>query len=170
LEVSILFEEKQKFSQWWIWAILIGLNGLWISAAVIHIIFRSELEYIFISNVKLLFVTGISILVTILFFYLKLETFIKKDGIYVRFFPFQISFRHFTWNMLKKSYIREYRPILEYGGWGLRIQLFRKGKAYTVSGNKGLQLEFVNNKKLLIGTKKAEELTEILKQLGYLNQ
>jgi hypothetical protein len=137
---------------------------------VINIIFRSESEYIFISNVKHIFVAGISILVTILFFYLKLETLIKKDGIYVRFFPFQISFRHFTWAMLKKIYIRKYRPILEYGGWGLRLQLFRKGKAYTVSGNKGLQLEFVNNKKLLIGTKKAEELTEILKQLRHLTQ
>lgn len=39
--------------------------------------------------------------------------------------------------------------------------------AYSISGNKGLQLEFKNDM-LFIGTKKPEELNEALKKLGLL--
>ncbi|MBC8644094.1 hypothetical protein H9W95_08645 [Flavobacterium lindanitolerans] len=71
---------------------------------------------------------------------------------------------------MTKSYVRQYAPIAEYGGWGLRYDFMGKGKALNVSGNKGLQLKFTDNKKLLIGTNKPDELTEILKKLGQLNQ
>ncbi|MEO0075774.1 MAG: hypothetical protein ABIK31_06695 [candidate division WOR-3 bacterium] len=60
--------------------------------------------------------------------------------------------------------------MTEYGGWGLRLGLFGKGTAFSVSGNKGLQLEFTDNKKLLIGTNKLDELTETLKKIGQLKQ
>ena len=59
---------------------------------------------------------------------------------------------------------------MEYGGWGLRLGLFGNGKAFNVSGDKGLQLEFTDNKKLLIGTNRPEELTETLIKIGQLKQ
>jgi hypothetical protein len=71
---------------------------------------------------------------------------------------------------LTKSYVRQYSAITEYGGWGLRLGLFGKGQAYNVSGDKGIQLEFTNNKKLLIGTNKAEELTAVLKKIGQIKE
>jgi|SRR3954447_2251190 hypothetical protein len=113
---------------------------------------------------------GLTILLTILFINFRLETQIKKDGVYVRFFPFHLSFRHYNWDKVSKSFVRQYNPIGEYGGWGLRLGLFGKGKALSVSGDKGLQLEFTDNKKLLIGTNKPEELTEALKKIGQLKQ
>jgi hypothetical protein len=60
--------------------------------------------------------------------------------------------------------------LTEYGGWGLRLGILGKGTAFNVSGDKGLQLEFIDNKKLLIGTKKPEELTETLNKIGQLKQ
>ncbi|MDQ1088364.1 hypothetical protein [Siphonobacter sp. SORGH_AS_1065] len=60
--------------------------------------------------------------------------------------------------------------MTEYGGWGLRLGLFGKGIAFNVSGNKGLQLEFIDHKKLLIGTNKPEELTKVLSEIGQLKQ
>jgi hypothetical protein len=42
--------------------------------------------------------------------------------------------------------------------------------AYNISGDKGLQLEFTDNKKLLIGTNKPEELNEVLSKIGQLKQ
>jgi hypothetical protein len=44
--------------------------------------------------------------------------------------------------------------------------LMGKGKAFNVSGNKGLQLEFNDGRKLLIGTSKPEELEAFLLQLN----
>ena len=71
---------------------------------------------------------------------------------------------------LTKSFVRQYSPLTEYGGWGLRLGLFGKGTAYNVSGNKGLQLEFTDKKKLLIGTNKPDELSETLNKIGQLKQ
>jgi hypothetical protein len=97
---------------------------------------------------------------------MRLETKIDKEGIYVRLFPLHVNFKFFNWNDIEKAYIRKYNPILEFGGWGIRFGF--KGMAYNVSGNKGLQLEFRNGNKLLIGTNRAEELNSIVTQINFL--
>lgn len=56
--------------------------------------------------------------------------------------------------------------LLEFGGWGFRVVTMNADKAYNVSGNMGLQLVLMNGKKLLIGTKQPEHLTDILTKLG----
>jgi hypothetical protein len=106
--------------------------------------------------------TFLTILISLLFNYFHLETNLKKDGIYVRFFPFQLKFKYYNWSNIKKSYVRQYKPILEYGGWGWRMSISGKGKALSISGNHGLQLELLDDKKILIGTKRPEELTKAL--------
>src|SRR5690606_41120216 len=100
----------------------------------------------------------------------KLETKIKNDGIFVRFFPFHISFKYYPWDEISSSFVRKYSPLVEYGGWGWRFSLFGSGTAYNVSGNMGLQLIFTNKKKLLIGTKKPDQLTEVLNKIGQLKK
>ena len=109
---------------------------------------------------------GIVFLLTLLFYFFKLETIIKTDGIYVRFFPIHIAYKKYEWNTINKSFVREYNAIGEYGGWGIRYGIFGNGNALNVSGNKGLQLVFANDKKLLIGTNKPQELTEALLKIN----
>ncbi len=58
---------------------------------------------------------------------------------------------------IKECSVRQYRPIREYGGWGIRWSPSR-GMAYSVSGNKGVQLELKNGKKILIGSQEPENL------------
>ena len=48
----------------------------------------------------------------------------------------------------------------DYSGLGIRHG--RKGKAYNVSGNRGVQLGLSNGKQLMIGTQRPEELAEAL--------
>ncbi|MCB0473313.1 MAG: hypothetical protein KDC69_02350 [Flavobacteriaceae bacterium] len=67
------------------------------------------------------------------------------------------------WNDLGKVFIRKYNPVLEYGGWGVRLNYYRKrGRAFNVSGNIGLQLILKNGKKILIGTHKEYEMKQVL--------
>jgi hypothetical protein len=63
-----------------------------------------------------------------------------------------------------RTVIRKYRPVLEYGGWGYRI--FGNKRAFNISGDMGLQLEFTDKSKLLIGTSQPEALAEALKKAG----
>lgn len=170
MENEVLFTERQRFKQWWLWLILLGVNGLFLFEVFKQVIGGQQFGDKPMSNAGLLMTTGLTIFLSILFVNFRLDTVIKKDGIYIRFFPFHLKFKHYTWNSLTKSFVRQYSPLTEYGGWGLRLGLFGKGTAFNVSGDKGLQLEFTDNKKLLIGTSKSDELTETLNKIGQLKQ
>jgi hypothetical protein len=161
-----LFAEKQRFNQWWVWAILIIVNGGQIAAAAFQIISGRSLGNKPMSNTEFLVVVAIALLISFSVLAFRLETQVRADGIYVRFFPFHRKFKHFAWDDLRKVYVRKYAPIGEYGGWGYRIGWPDKGGAYNVSGNQGLQLEFNTGKKLLIGTRKPEALAAVLQQIG----
>lgn len=170
MDTEILFTERQKFKQWWLWLILLVINALFLFGVFKQVISGQQFGDKPMSNIGLLLTTGLVILLTILFINFRLDTQIKKDAIYVKFFPFHLSFKRYTWDKISKSFVRQYSPITEYGGWGLRIGLFGKGKAFNVSGDKGLQLEFTDGKKLLIGTSKPNELKEALNKIGQLKQ
>ncbi|MFN5030837.1 MAG: hypothetical protein ACK5FX_01340 [Flavobacteriia bacterium] len=167
---NILYSESQKFKQWWIWLILLSINGILIFGVFKQVIGGQQFGDKPAGNTELLIISGLLLLLTLLFFIFRLDTIIKEDGIYVRFFPFHIKFKHFHWDSISKSFVRQYSPLTEYGGWGLRLGLFGKGTAFNVSGNKGLQLEFTDNNKLLIGTNKPDELIETLHKIGHLKE
>lgn len=162
---DILFFEKQKFTQWWVWLILLLPTTIFILSILSEFISGFEFGYKPIDISELLVSILLFGCIYIFFYLLRLETVIKPDGIYVRFFPFHLRYKHYKWEVLSNIYIREYCAITEYGGWGLRSSFFGKGKAYNVNGNKGLQLEFTNGKKLLIGTQKETELKTLLVEL-----
>ena len=61
---------------------------------------------------------------------------------------------------IEKMEVITYRPIIDYGGWGVRFG--RKGMAYNVSGNIGLLISRKNGKTILIGTQKPDEMKEKL--------
>jgi hypothetical protein len=165
---SILFTEKQRFTQWWFWLILLCVNSLFLYGVYHQVIKRKPFGDQPASDLVLIMITTFIFLLTISFYIFRLQTQIRTDGVYVRPFPFIRKFRCYRWEEISKSFVREYSPLLEYGGWGFRLGIFGQGRAYNVSGNMGLQLEFTNGKKLLIGTQKPEAMTAALQQLGRL--
>ncbi|MFC1986549.1 DUF6141 family protein, partial [Chloroflexota bacterium] len=94
------------------------------------------------------------------FYKMNLTTEVRSDGIYYRFFPFHLSFHKIKLEDLVKYEVRTYNPIRDYGGWGIRWG--SKGKAYNVSGSRGVNLEYSDGKQLLIGSQKPEEFAEAL--------
>ncbi len=161
---NYLFTEKQKFTQWWIWLILLGINGMFLYGIYKQFFLKEVFGDKPMSDAGLLLMFLFTLVITLSFIIMRLETKIDNEGIHVRLFPLHVNFKFFKWDEIEKAYIRKYNPIVEFGGWGLRYGF--KGMAYNVSGNKGLQLEFKNGKKLLIGTNRAEELEQILYSLN----
>lgn len=157
---NYLFSEKQKFTQWWIWLILLGINGMFLYGIYKQIILKEVFGDNPMNDTGLLLMFLFTLVITLSFIIMRLETNIDKEGIHVRLFPLHVNFKFFKWDEIEKAYIRKYNPVLEFGGWGLRFGF--KGMAYNVSGNKGLQLEFKNGNKLLIGTNRAEELNDVV--------
>lgn len=152
----MIFIEKQRFSQWWLWLLLF---------LVVSNLVREFLNGT-VEEKQALFFSALTLTLTsVLFGIMKLETLIDTNGISVRFFPFHLKKKHFNWDQLESCSIRTYKPVIEYGGWGIRKTFSGKGTAYNVKGKVGLQLVFKNGDRLLIGTQKAEELNEVLKTL-----
>ena len=160
-----VFKEEQRFTQTW----LIVLLAFSLIVPIVIIIKEIMTEDIIVSikqNIVIIF--ALIIAITPIFFF-KLTTRIDEKGVYYQFFPFHFSLKLISWNEISKAYIRTYNPISDYGGWGLKGGWSKsKGKALNVSGDIGLQLVLKNDKKLLIGTKKSDEIKQVLKT--YLNK
>ncbi|HTN18718.1 MAG TPA: hypothetical protein VL092_13595 [Chitinophagaceae bacterium] len=168
MDQTVLFSEKQRFRQAWLWILLSGVTAFSIFGMVRQLYLGQPFGQKPLPDSGLIFSVLFLLLLNYLFFSFRLETYIRTDGIYVRFFPFHIKFRQYTWDQLAQVYVRQYQPISEYGGWGLRG--IGRNRALNVSGNKGIQLETLKGAKLLIGTNKPEEVSELLKRLGYWRQ
>ncbi len=151
------YYEIQKFNKWYIRLILFIPILIFIFGIASGKIEGEEKTPMIISVVVVAFMF-------VLFLFTNLETRIDESGITIRFFPFQRRYYYVRWDEISEASVRTYKPIREYGGWGLRYSI-KHGKAYNVSGNKGLQLTLLSGKKFLIGTQKADELNAFLKEL-----
>lgn len=160
MKKGAVFKEKQRFTQWWIWLIILGLDILYSYGIVKQVIFQVQFGNKPVSNLSLVFLASFIFVLTLIFVSFRLETEIDEKGIHVRFFPFHLSFRHYSWEKISNCYVRKYRPLVEYGGWGIRG--IGKNKALNVKGNMGIQIEFSDGRRLLIGTSKADEVSRLL--------
>ncbi len=93
-------------------------------------------------------------------FWGELRVEVRESALLVRLVPLTRQHR-FGWETIRSAEARTYRPILEYGGWGIRYG--KAGKAYNVSGPRGVQLEFHDGSRLLIGSQRADELAEAIR-------
>ena len=62
----------------------------------------------------------------------------------------------------------EYRPIAEYGGWGIRG--FGRRRALNARGNRGVLLTRADGSTLLIGSQKPRELLQAFSRVGVATQ
>lgn len=153
-ENNVIFREVQRFGLW-CYLLLVCVIGF--SAVITLFAVPPEQSVIRILGI------GLPILFLVLFLTLKLETKVRSDGLYVRFFPFHIRYKKFGAADLERYYARTYKPMLEYGGWGIRFG--KNGRAYNANGNKGVQLVLKNGKRLLIGSQMPDELVEAISSI-----
>ena len=159
-----VFNETQRFDQWWLKLIFLGLI-FFVGYSIYQWFFSIEA----VGNVGPIDSYGQLIVIVsifpilILFYFLKLKTEIDERGIQYQFLPFHFSTKKIAWTAIQNCYVRTYNPIMEYGGWGYRTS-FGKGRAFNVKGNKGIQVELKSGKKILFGTQKEDEAKQIIQR------
>ena len=140
---EVVFREVQRFRQWWLWALL-GLVGL---ATVVG------------SGPLGLVLTGV---ICVFMWSLRLVTEVREDGLYIRFAPLHRSFRRVPWTTIESAEATTYRPLREYGGWGIR---WRPGAvAYNVQGPRGVFLTRPDDRDLLVGSQRPDELATAIRE------
>ena len=114
-KMSTEFKETQKFSQWWLWVLLIGL-GL---VPIVGLYKQLYLNQAFGDKPMSTMALGIFCLFTfsfiVLFWYMRLKTHINPHGVHMHFFPFiknlEISLTTLNTNFKSASP----SPLLELG-------------------------------------------------------
>jgi hypothetical protein len=156
------YREVQRFRQPWLWALLL----LALLPVVVILLYGLYRQLVVgqpwgdrpMSDGALVLLNGFLILLTggvlLLFARLRLEVEVRAGELRIRFRPFVN--RTIPLDRIVSCEARTYRPIREFGGWGIRYGF--GGMAYNVQGNEGVQLTFVDGKRLLIGSQSAEEL------------
>ena len=132
------YREVQRFRPWWLWALLGGIALLMLVLGPLSIV-------------------GLAILggVAAFLYSLRLETEVRADGIYIKMWPLHQSFRRITWSEIERYELRTYKPLREFGGWGIRW--VPGGIAYNVRGNRGVWMERTNDRSVLVGTQYGED-------------
>ena len=160
-----VLNETQRFNQWWLQCLNIGLVVFLGYCCYKWFIVKEAVDKVVEGNSTGQLIVIASVVPVVLFLYLlKLNTLINEAGIHYQFFPFHLSKRTIRWNEIQNCYVRTYSPIREYGGWGYRISMGKNGKAFNVKGNKGIQIKFKNGKRLLLGTQQAKNAQEVVER------
>lgn len=159
----IHFTERQRFTQWWLWAILVGPTVLFWYGAVRQLVLgmpwgnRPAPDFVLF----LIWLLG-GVLLPGLILLIHLRTEVRDDGVYLRFAPFHR--RYVSWRFAEISEIapRDYSPLREFGGWGVRVGA--SGMAYNVKGNKGIQITLRTGRRVLIGTQQPDRFMDAVER------
>lgn len=178
---DIFFFERQRFWQWWVISLLTVIDGIFIVVYIKQLLSGSGWE----NNQFHLLLGAFLLFFTVWFLSVRLDVEVNKNGIYWRFFLLEFKSHFLFWDEISSCEVITYNPML-YGGWGLKVGGFNivrvKGinvnlnrklnfpgfdrtNVYSVSGNKALSIETISGKRILIGIRNADELSDILTKL-----
>lgn len=153
------FEEKQKFTQWWLWVILIGVTLIPTYGIYQQLVLQQPFGDNPIPTYGLVGLLIFMLAILIFFWKIELKTIIDTEAIRIKFFPFVN--KEIKWEIIKETQLIDYGFV---GGWGIRIST-KYGTIYNTTGTKGLAITLKNGKQYCIGTQKETELKQMLTHL-----
>ncbi len=160
-----IFREDQRFGQVWLWVIIIGMDVVCFALFFLQFIGPRRPQTIGPADwFGLTLVSLLCLGITGLFVFLKLITRVTSQGISIQFVPLHRKPIVISFSDISKFSIRTYRPIIEYGGWGIKRGI--AGLAYNVSGNQGMQLILADGRRILIGTQEPEQFINAMSLAG----
>ena len=157
-----LFREEQGFRRWWLVLIIAGVAGM---------IWWGFIQQIVLGEpwgddpapdwlmVVLWLVVGFGLPI-FFFVWMKLVVTVTDEAVIVHFRP--MTRRVIPLTEIESFEARDYRPVREYGGWGIRGWANRR--AYNVSGNRGVDLKLADGREVMIGSQQADELEQAIRQ------
>jgi len=150
----VLFEEKQRFVGRGVAGTLLALGVVAFGFAVREALVSGRGPDWVIAAAAAIVGVGLPWL----FYRLELTVLVLPDRFEVQMPP--LTHRVIPLAQILRSEAMSYRPLRDYGGWGLRCG--SAGRAYTVRGDRGVQVELVSGETFLVGSGRAEELAQIL--------
>jgi hypothetical protein len=159
-----LYREVQHFRQWWVWLVVLAVAAfMWVGFVLQIGLGRpygsKPMPDAMMWAFTLLFGLGLPAF----FWALRLVTEVFAGRLVVGLAPFRRRTIPFT--DIAEAKAVTYRPLADYGGWGVRWAGAR-GVAYNASGNRGVQLVLRDGRRVLVGSQRPEELVLALRSAG----
>ena len=159
----MIMEEQQRFESPWIWVPVIGF-------AVIFCFFivRSAIGNFSGLTPNPLFgsiLVGslcIPLLIIILLWKSSFTVGVYSNEIRFRLKPFHFSDQLIPISKIKEVEVISFRPLRDFGGYGIRYG--QGGKAYIVSGGKGVRIKCNDGTTFVLGSQNPQKLAESINQ------
>jgi len=154
------FKENQKFTQIWLWAVLLVSTVPAVGVFTYGFLRQLVLDIPWGDNpmsdsglaLATVFTWVICGGVLGMFFGSELQLEIKDQAIYYRFPLFSPRLKRIGMDQLESWEVRKF-GFFEYGGYGVRY-MPRKKTGFIVKGKIGLEMKLKNGKTIMIGTQK----------------
>lgn len=107
---------------------------------------------------------GSIILPMVLMAWSNLNVTVQPEAVSLRFAPFHRTDRRYEISTIESAEAVQYRPIADFGGWGLRRNSVGN-IIYNVKGDRAVVLTFKDGKKLFIGSQRSDEFASAVTKL-----
>jgi hypothetical protein len=171
--MSVYFEERQTFTQWWLWlivgAVTLGINALFIQAVIQQLILgvpwgskpMTDESLVILSVVVLTASSGLSLL----FFSTVMEVRIDKRSIEYRYAPLIRG-----WRRIERESIRGIRQRRNYfAGHGVKRTLDGT-RILSVKGINGVELTLDGGTRIFFGTQQPDQFISAVEKMVKSNQ
>ena len=144
------FREEQRFE--WFWTAMFCVPAFIVGYGLYRQVWLMQP---FISNALLWPAFAVAVVVAVWFLRLKLVTEVRDDGLFICFVWLWPE-RTIPWDQIRSVETRTYRPIRDFGGWGVRWAA--RGIVYHARGARGVRMVLASGERVLVGSQRPDEL------------
>ena len=138
------------------WALNIWIGVSLAMAALAVVLGRgegAEVAFLVIGSKSL-------ILSFIVLTFLRLDVEVRPDHLLVRFGPIRLWRKRIAYEDVKAVSALTFRPLAEFGGWGIRWAFKGKRVAWTIRGKRAVRLTIEGGKEVLVGSTRPQSLEQ----------
>jgi hypothetical protein len=144
----VYFREEQRFEWFWtaVWLIPVVIIG--------YGLYRQAISAFLLWPA--LVVTAV---VAVWMNQSRLITEVRTDGLWIRFVLLWPA-RTIPWNEIRTVEALTYRPIKDFGGWGVRWAA--RGIVYNARGKRGVRMVLASGERVLVGSQHTDDLARAI--------
>jgi len=154
---EMLFHEVQALRQWHGRIVLALPPAALLFIAIRQIVFHNPWSHPPMTNGSVIFLTVLLLAVYFRLITVRLVTDLGSAELSIGLRGLWRS-RRVPLMAIHSATAVQYDPATEFGGYGIRSSA--RGMAYIASGNRGVEVELIEGRKLLVGSQRADELAD----------
>lgn len=159
------FKSVQRCKQPFIWVIVVGISlFIWYSIYQ-QVVLGNPIGNNPAPDVVLIIIwLIIGIGFPLALFTMKLIIKIDSENFSYRLFPLHFRIHSYRLVDIESMEVVTFRPISDFGGWGIRWG--RKGKGYIISGTKGVKIQFRTGRPVYFSSDEPEEVVKAYEEMS----